>query len=1012
MKTFSTFFLIFFLLNSHLFSLPNNALPEDDQKLDEIINSGQFSLAEKLIKNSLNNNPKNEPRNIVDLLLKLSLVYWNEGDLKQYASYAQKALIIAQQNYLSEQSSLANSYLEIYDFYNQGKLLSSNGQFRESLQAFDQAISLSKRIKSPAHELKCKRVKSTTVYWQIKDYLNFYRENKEALNIAININHKKEQAKCLNNIGLAFWKFDNFSSALDYLFKSLYLLREINEPSYLSDVLSNIGLVYLEIGDYVSAERYLLSSLENDVTSGNLTGIYINRLNIGSMYRRLYLQNNDKLIINKALENYNNLLNYNVDNKLKMIVYINIAACYDDIGEFVKANQYLGKALEIAISLDDRENLSTIYYNLGTVLSNLGSHDRAISFHNKAIELALQLRSGQVLWEAYLELANAHRRKGDENEAIINYKNSIAIIEDIRSKLSLEEYKSTYLGTDKRLDAYYRLIDLLVKRGIREEEPSYYDEAFNYLERAKARAFLDSLEVSKVIFNETISQELRYQEIEIMNEISKLFTKLLNPELSSEQKQQISRRLEAAEQELEALRREIRKNYPAYANLRYPEFITANLARKRLIPADTLIIAYLLSSDSSYAFAMTRKNLRVYSIGSLNEIREKIKEYLGMLTDPSNSDFSLGYDLYKVLIEPALDGSKVKRVVIIPDDILHFLPFETLKFQNHGNRKWLVEKYSLSYAPSLTSLKEIIERGMQQSQKPKKLLLAVGDPSFELNGDQDLPGRVTLKSFYEPGIDINLERLQFSLQEVDKITGYFPKKKTETLLAKNASEENLKNSKLTDFRIIHFSTHCLIDDKKPARSSIVLRLDQDPQEDGLLQTREIFNLKFNADLVTLSACQTAYGALIRGEGIEGLSRAFFYAGASSLILSLWPINDQATSQLMDRFYYYLKTGHSVEKGLKKAKLELINSETLSHPYYWGGFIAAGHAARVVVAASSFFWIFIIGGGAAGALLFVWLRNGRNGYINISHTVKPNASARRVDLSLKANKEAPTKNKAD
>ncbi len=546
------------------------------------------------------------------------------------------------------------------------------------------------------------------------------------------------------------------------------------------------------------------------------------------------------------------------------------------------------------------------------------------------------------------------------------------------------------MGTDKRLDAYYKLIDLLIKKGIRKKDPTYYAEAFNYLERARARAFLDSLELSKVVFNESISQELRYQEIEIMNEISNLYTKLLNPELSGEQKQQILQKLDAADQKLEALKREIRINYPAYANLRYPEFVTASLVQKKIIPADTLVIAYLLSPDSSYAFAMTNKSLKVYSISSLSEIRQKTKEYLGRLTDPSNVDFSLGYDLSKILIEPALGGSKIKRIVIIPDDILHFLPFETLRMGKDGNGSWLIENYSLSYAPSLTSLKEIIERKTGQKQRPKKMLLAVGDPSFKLNGDADLTNGVTLKSFYEPGVDINLERLRFSLQEVDKIATYFPKKKAEILLAENASEENLKNHKLDDFRIVHFATHCLIDDKKPARSSIVLRLDPDPQEDGLLQTREIFNLKFNADLVTLSACQTAYGTLIKGEGIEGLSRAFFYAGASSLILSLWPINDQATSQLMDRFYYYLKSRYSVEKALQKAKLELINSGTLSHPYYWGGFIADGHTTKAVVAASSFVWIFVVSGGAVGALLFIWLRNGRNGYAKTFRRARPNA----------------------
>ena len=142
--------------------------------------------------------------------------------------------------------------------------------------------------------------------------------------------------------------------------------------------------------------------------------------------------------------------------------------------------------------------------------------------------------------------------------------------------------------------------------------------------------------------------------------------------------------------------------------------------------------------------------------------------------------------------------------------------------------------------------------------------------------------------------------------------------------------------------MIHFASHAFIDDKKPARSAILLSLDQDPSEDGLLQTREIYNLKIGADLVSLSACQTGLGQFIRGEGLEGLNRAFFYAGASSVLISLWSVNDQATSQLMFDFYKSLRSAKTPIRALRDAKLSMIHSGTASHPFYWAGFIITGN----------------------------------------------------------------------
>jgi CHAT domain-containing protein len=193
-------------------------------------------------------------------------------------------------------------------------------------------------------------------------------------------------------------------------------------------------------------------------------------------------------------------------------------------------------------------------------------------------------------------------------------------------------------------------------------------------------------------------------------------------------------------------------------------------------------------------------------------------------------------------------------------------------------------------------------------------------------------------------------------------------------LRSRASEENFKHQNLADYRIIHFATHAFIDDNKPARSAIVLSLDQDPKEDGFLQMREVFNLKLKADLVVLSACQTGLGQLIRGEGIEGLSRAFFYAGASSVLLSLWAINDQASYQLLERFYVHLRSANPVMDSLRRAKLELIDSGVLAHPYYWAGFVVAGNADTVIFPRSLNKWMLVTLSLCAGLAILLLVIN--------------------------------------
>ncbi len=915
----------------------------------------------------------------LDCLMNLALMYWNTGDLQRSADRYAQALSLARTLRAKEKIYISQAALSIYDYYTEAKNQRSSGNLQASISSFEAAIDLADYIGSKEHKLKCLRQLSIT-YWENNSFQDFFSLNQQALAIAREINHKQEEGRCLNNIGLFYWKTDNYSFALKFFFEALEIAKSANNLENEAECLNNISIVFFDLGNYDRSLEHLQRALSIDMKLKNANSISMDLNNIGESCRRKGLAEGNREYLLKALDYFEDALKISVsifNQKMQSISLNNIGATYSLLNIKYKALEYFRRALEKSREINFNEADAMILTNMGIVYSQLGNYDESTKYYQKAIDLALNIKGGKILWEAYLEIANTYKQQGNFSAALDNYKKSISVIENIRSGIDLEELKATFLGSDKRIESFYNIIDLLIKLYKKEQAGKYRDEAFRYLERAKARAFLDSIEVSKVNLTEGISQKLLNQETELMNEISKIHTKLLVPQVSSEFRLEAERQLEKYEEQLESLKREIRAASSAYANLRYPRTITLKEAQKDILDEETAVLAYTIAKENSYAFAITQQDLKIFSLPGQKEIQKQVQAYIRAITDVENQDFSIGYSLFNNLVQPGLGTAKITKIIFIPDDILYFLPFETLITKDKST-EWLIKKYNIAYIPSLSVLRELIDRKRMNGQKRAKDILALGDPSF---GESEAePAEIKTNpgvSYFYPDSDYKFFRLRYSSLETEKIASLFKPKKREILLRNQASEENFKGQRLSDYKIIHLATHALIDDKKPGRSAVILSLDQDPKEDGFLQMREIFNLKLNADLVTLSACQTGLGQLIKGEGIEGLSRAFFYAGASSVLLSLWAINDQASYQLLERFYFLLRSSESIMNSLRRAKLEMINSEVLSHPYYWGGFVVSGNADKIVFHRPLNKWILLtLSLGAGLAILIIVINRER------------------------------------
>jgi len=893
---------------------------------------GDYEESIKYFEKSLDLARKNNDKKAeINSLIKLGLLHWNTGWVSKSIAAYKEAFSVAETAQIDQKKNEVSDYIQIYEFYQNARDARREDDYKKSIENFEKAIELSRKIESQEHELKCLRQLSFN-YMSPDEFDSFFSLNIDALEIARRIRNRQEQVACLFNIGYYYRNKDNnYSQALKHYEEALRIARIVKEYERESECLMNIGEILKIDKEKLEKESFVAQDLNN----------------IGVTYQKKYvLKSQDKNDLDKALANYKESLRIArkiKDAETEIEALTNMGMAYIDLENYPEALKYSKLALEKAEMDQDLEEIANLLINIGVVNSLQGNYDLSLKYCQQAIDTAPRAGKENILWEAYFEIASAHLRHGNHKKSLENYKKSISFIEKIRSRIQLEELKASYLASDKRIEAYQNTVNLLCKLHDSEPEKLHNIEAFDYLERAKARAFLDRLEVSQVNISQGVDIELLSQEEDLMKEISGLNLKLFTPGLGKEQAKSINEQLRLSEERVEALKRKIRLSSPAYADLKYPQIITLDQAQKQMLGNKTAFLEYSLGKENSYAFVITKKEFKIFPLPPARKINEQVSEYLKAITDKENHDFSLGYELFTKLVPQDLDEN-IKKLIIIPDDILHYLPFETLISQK-DKKRWLIEDYKIAYTPSISSLREIIQHKRLSDIKPKKDLLAFGDPFF--GSDEEVASARDSSQAIRPVGAFNVSRLEFSGMEVERIASLFKKTRIDVFKRKEASEKTLKDLKLEDYKILHLATHCLIDDKKPDRSSVVFSIGNAQAEDEILQMREVFNLKLSSDLVTLSACQTGLGEFIRGEGIEGLSRAFFYAGASSALISLWAVHDQATSQFMERYYFHLRSSNSIMDSLQKTKLEMINSDILSHPYYWAGFIITGNSDKVI-----------------------------------------------------------------
>ena len=809
------------------------------------------------------------------------------------------------------------------------------GEYKESLSSYGQALQLARDYADKQGEGRYLTDLATS-HGAKGDYSEAIPFYQDALAISRELGDQYNQIVTLNSLGNTFWTIGDFSKALEHEFDALKISREAGNKALEADCQNSIGLIFQATGDYDRAhEQYKLAlGIRREAGNKSGEGVCLNNIGILLQAQKKYAESIPPLeeSLRRAREGGEKK---SIGNRLN-----NLAVASGMLGRFDEALARSEESLEIARGIGDREGEILALRSKGLFCLKRNENGRAVALFEEALRLAEASGLPKHSWQIQSCLGEVHENLGDLEKAAASYLKSIEMAESLRGRLQSGEQKAGFLGS--AMEVYEKAVNVLYALHQRNPQAGYDRDCLAVAEKAKARAFLDGLEEARVDLRAGLTADQREEEGSISLRIAAIQTEIVKPGLPESRREGLLRDLEEAEAEHSLFIQKMRGVNPGYANLVSPETLSLERIQDGLSDGRTAICEYFVGEDTAYIFFITRNGFSLEILPDGQRLLEKAGDYIRLLSSRESAPgqiLAAGESLYNGLLGKVQGRlGPIVRLIFVPDGRLHYLPFEGLAMDD-GTGRFLVEKYRVSYAPSASSL--LYLRGRRRDGVPGKALLAFADPlnSVGKKSSESLSSDDIMREFYlQQGFE--LPALPHSREEIRTIERSLKAGRKEMYSGEKAKEEIVKSLSLPDYRIIHFATHGLVDTRVPMRSALVLSLDADPREDGFFQAREILQARLNADLVVLSACQSGRGKLEKGEGVSGLARAFFHAGAQSVLATLWSINDKATSRFMGGFYDSLSLGKSKDEALQLAKIRLLRSE-YSHPFYWAAFVLNG-----------------------------------------------------------------------
>jgi CHAT domain-containing protein/Tfp pilus assembly protein PilF len=874
---------------------------------------------------------------------------------------------------------------EANTLYNIGHIYDSLGEKQEALKYYNQALPILRAVGYKVEEAGTLN-NIGSVYNSLGEKQEALKYYNQALPIFRAVGYKAGEATTINNIGIVYSSLGEKQQALKYYNQALPILRAVGDRRVEAITLNNIGSVYSSLGEKQQALKYYNQALPILRAVGYRRGEAITFSNVGLVYDSLGEKQQALKYYNQALPIFRAV----GDKEGEATTLNNIGLVYNSLGEKQQALKYYNQALPILRAVGYRRGEAITLNNIGSVYSSLGEKQEALKYYNQALPILRAVGDKEGEANTLSNMAFLERNRGNLKQAQTHIQAAIEIIEDLRTKIANKELRASYFASVQ--DYYKFYTDLLMEFHKKDPSKGYDALALEVSDRSRARVLIELLTEANIDIRKGIDPKLLAEENSLRSQInaqekllSELSSKKETPEqLLSNTKQQIQDLLKQ-QQELEV---KIRAKNPEYADLIYPQPLTLKEIQQQL-DKDTLLLQYSLGEERSYLWAVTPDSLYSYELPGSEKIDKAAKNlYNNYLRNPGMQGVSpeetakAANELSQLILAPVADKLGQKRLVIVGDEALQYIPFAALtdltpqppSLSGKGeqdklpsplrrgvggevNYQPLVVNHEIISLPSASTI-AILRKQIKGRTKAPKTLAILADPVFSAN-DERVSGKSS--NVANNNIDQQLEESalkrstrNINRSEIQRLEG--TEEEAREILKLISPSENIQafgfdanynwatNKQLSQYKMLHFATHGFLDSTEPEFSGIVLSLidKQGKSQRGFLRLTDIFNLNFPAELVVLSACSTGLGKEVKGEGLVGLTRGLMYAGAARVVVSLWNVNDQATSLLMSQFYsQMLQQGKTPAAALRAAQLKMWEQEKWRNPYSWSAFTLLG-----------------------------------------------------------------------
>lgn len=860
---------------------------------------------------------------LADVLQRLGAIHFSQGGYDRALECFHRSLTLSE--------TMVNKTLIAGALEGIGRVEAERGNLVVALDYLQKSLKINEDLGDKAGIARVLSSKGTVQRKQ-GNYQQALLHYQDSLKIREDLGDKAGVAAALNTIGLVYRQEGNWVQALQSLRKCLRMEEEIGDKQTIAYALNAVGLIWSSQGDYERALKYFEQcriAVEEIGNSAAMAGVLIN---VGAMYE---MQGR----YDHALEYYQTSLKIEEgvgDKQAIAAALIGVGHVHVEEGHLDRALEVYAQALKIEEEIGDKPRVARTSNQIAVVHNSIGQYSDAAYMAERSAGIARQIGDPELLSSAFVTLGKSQRAMGSSEAAAEAFGDAIAAVEKMRHELAgSEQDRQRFM--ESKIDPYYEMSDLLIDQG-------NAAEALVFAERAKARALTEVLQSGKSDVKKAMTEEEKDREQKIRSQLVSLNTQIIKEKLRAEPDRaritELNAQLETIRLEFGAFQSDV---FTAHSQLRVQRGEFQPIAPKELASllrtSDTAVLEFVVLEDRTLLFALTKKNapqdvpdLKVYRI----EIKRKQLAELAEAFRQRLANSGLGYaqsarKLYDLLLRPAAaDLAGKSTVVIAPDGPLWELPFQALQ---SARGRFFIQDHAVSFAPSLTALYEMSKNKPQKpmATRPPTTLLALGNPKL---ADET-------RSAMAQVMDADLSPLPAASTMVKELGRLYGPGRSQVYVEGEATEDRLK-AEAGNCRILHIASHGIVNNTSPMYSQIILSRGLGSDDDGILEAWEVMDLNLNADLVVLSACETARGRVGPGEGMIGLSWAFFVAGCPSIVASQWKVDAQVTSPLMVEFHrnFLLKIGKA--EALRRAELKLLKTRRYAHPFNWAGFVVMGN----------------------------------------------------------------------